>query len=347
MRLRLLSVLLLTAISFTATAQLDMDDDLKKSVWKKSLALKNKDTVAWIYNGTLNIGLNQGFLHNWAAGGEIASATVTGLFSGSLNRLYHRSVWSNNLDMTYSLFYAYSNSFIPRKMDDRIDFTSKYGYRLDTSSNFYITGLFNFKSQFTKGYDYEAPNWDSFSTSDFLSPAYFILAPGIEYRKGTNLSLFLSPAAARLTTASTYYTNQSPEGAFGVKFGETTRMEFGAYFSGRYQVNITENLTYKTRLDLYMNYLAKDVLDATGNVVKEDNPGNVDILFDNLFSWKLGKYLSLTLGATFIYDNDLPYVAPTQVNPTTGNTEKVDEPGQDLGWWQIKQTFSIGFQYKF
>lgn len=340
MRVRLLSVFLLASV--TAFAQLDETDD-----WKKSLSVKNTDTVAWVYNGTLNIGINQGFLHNWAAGGEIASATVNGLFSGNLSRLYHRSIWSNNLDMTYSLFYAYSNSFIPRKMDDRIDFTSKYGYRVDTARDFYLTGLFNFKSQFTKGYDYEAPNWDSFSTSDFLSPAYFILAAGIEYRKGTNTSFFISPVAARLTTASTYYTNQNPEGMFGIDSGKTTRMELGAYFSGRYQVNITENLTYKTRLDLYLNYLAKDKLDAAGNVVRKDNPGNVDILFDNLFSWKLTKYFSLTLGATFIYDNDIPYVTPMELNPNTGNMEKVDEPGQDLGWWQIKQTFSIGFQYKF
>lgn len=339
MRLILTTVMALAVL--TSNAQLDRTDTIKGK-----LAGKNVDTVAWVYSGTLNIGINQGFLHNWAAGGEIASATVNGLFSGSLNRLYHRHIWSNNLDMTYSLFYAYSNQFIPRKMDDRIDYTSKYGYRLDTSKNFYFTTLFNFKSQFTKGYDYEAPNWDTFSTSKFLSPAYFILAPGIEYRKGSNLSLFLSPAAGRLTVVSREYTDRSPEGAFGVENGQTTRLELGAYFSGRYQVDITEDLSYKTRLDLYTNYLADDFEDSTGTVVKEDNPGNVDILWDNLFAWKVSKYFSLTLGGTFIYDNDIPYVT-TETDPTTGQEVQKDEPGVGLGWWQIKQTFSIGFLYKF
>ena len=332
---------LFTIAALTANAQLDKTDQMKAG-----LTIDNIDTVAWVYNGTLNVGINQGFLHNWAAGGEIASATINGLFSGSLSRIYHRNIWSNNLDMTYSLFYAYSNHFVPRKMDDRIDFTSKYGYRLDTARDFYLTTLFNFKSQFSKGYDYEADNWDTFSTSKFLSPAYFILAPGIEYRKGTNLSLFLSPVAARLTVADLYYTNRSPEGAFGVANGKTTRFEFGAYFSGRYTVNITENLTYKGRVDLYSNYLAKDYLDSAGNVVKEDNPGNIDILWDNLFSWKMSKYLSLTLGATFIYDNDLPY-DNTKVDPVTGLDVPKDEPGSELGWWQIKQVFTVGFQYKF
>ncbi|MCB0700990.1 MAG: DUF3078 domain-containing protein [Chitinophagales bacterium] len=339
MKNALLITLMFVALS--ATAQLKRTDTLRTGI-----TTKNNDTVAWVYNGNLNIGINQGFLHNWAAGGEIASATINGLFNGSLTRLYHRQVWSNNLDLTYSLFYAYSNSFIPRKMDDRIDFTSKYGYRLDTAADFYLTALFNFKSQFTKGYDYESQIWDTFSTSNFLSPAYFILGPGIEYRKGTALTLFLSPAAARLTTASLYYTSRSPEGAFGVENGKTTRWELGAYFSGRYTVNITENLTYRTRLDLYSNYLAKEYLDSAGNVVKENNPGNIDILFDNLFTWKMSKYFSVALGATFIYDNDLPY-DKFEVDPTTGKEVLKDEPGTSLGWWQIKQIFTIGFQYKF
>lgn len=332
---------LLAIVSLSANAQLNKTDTVRAN-----LEVKNIDTVAWIYNGTLNVGINQGFLHNWAAGGEIASATVNGLFSGSLSRLYNRHIWSNNLDMTYALFYAYSNAFTPRKMDDRIDFTSKYGYRLDTAKDFYFTTLFNFKSQFTKGYDYEAPEWDTFSTSNFLSPAYFILAPGIEYRKGSNLSLFLSPIAGRITVASKYYTMRSPEGAFGVENGKNMRFEFGAYFSGRYVVDITENMTFKTRLDLYSNYLAKDYTDSTGKVVKKDNPGNVDVLWDNLFAWKLSKYFSLTLGGTFIYDNDIPYVTTT-TDPVTGQEVQKDEPGMGLGWWQVKQVFTIGFQYKF
>lgn len=337
---RLLPLLLLV-ITASADAQLKRTDTIRAG-----LTTDNKDTVAWLYNGTVNFGVNQGFLHNWAAGGEVASITINGLVNANLTRLVHRHVWSNNLDMTYSLFYAYSNQFVPRKMDDRIDLTSKYGYRLSEKSDFYLTGLFNFKSQFTKGYDYDTPSFDTMPTSDFLSPAYVILAPGIEYRQGTALNVFLSPAAGRLTTASLEYTTRDPEGAFGVAFGETTRWELGAYFSARYTVNITDDISYRTRLDLYSNYLAKDYTDSLGNVVKEDNPGNIDILFDNLLTWKMSKYFSIAVGGTFIYDNDLPYDKFT-IDETTGEKVLKDEPGTDLGWWQIKQIFTIGFQYKF
>jgi len=336
---------LLCAAGFTAASaqigKLDEVDNLKKI-----LETTNKDTVAWLHGGVLQVGLNQGLLHNWAAGGEVASLTVNGVFSGYLNRLYHNHIWSNNLDMTYSLFYAYSNRFVPRKMDDRIDFTSKYGLRLRPDKDFFLTALFNFKSQFTQGFDYTLPGWEKQPTSDFLSPAYFILAAGMEYRRGTDMTFFLSPAAARLTTASTIYTTRAPEGAFGIENGKTSRFEFGAYFSGRYKVDITPSLMYKTRLDLYTNYLAKDTRDNTGKIVKRDNPGNVDVLWDNLISWKMSRFISAVVGATVIYDNDLPY-SPDYVDAATGEVHQKDEPAKNLGWVQLRQLLTLGFEYRF
>lgn len=335
---KLLLLLAAAAGCHSVQAQIGNTED-----YRKKLSYESKDTVAWVHNGLLQLGLNQGFLHNWAAGGEVASMQVDGLFSGNITRLYHRTVWSNTLDANYSLFYAYSNGFVPRKIDDRIDFTSKFGTRIDTS-NFFITGLFNFKSQFTKGYDYSIPNWDSFSTSKFLSPAYLTLALGLEYRKGAALSLFFSPAAARLTTAQTYYTTMKPEGAFGIEYGKTTRFELGAYFTGRWQHDFSKNITYKTRVDFYANYLAKDKKDTAGKVVRKDNPGNIDWLWDNLVQVKLGKYFGLTLAVTAIYDNDLPY-DNTYVEDGVEKTK--DEPGTGLGWWQIKQVMTLGFTYRF
>jgi hypothetical protein len=307
---------------------------------QKSLETTNRDTVAWIYGGVCNIGANEGFLHNWAAGGELASISVNGLFSGHLDHLNNQDIWSNNLDMTYGLNYTYSANFVPHKTDDRIDFTSKYGIRHD-STNFFYTALFNFKSQFTKGYDYTLPHFDSASTSKFLSPAYFTTAIGMDYRKGSDISLFFSPIAGRLTIADRYYTTMTPQGKFGVPYGKTAYFQFGAYFSGRYVVNINKNLVYKTRLDLYSDYLAKDTKDSIGRVIKKDNPGNVSVLFDNLFSWKVSKFLNLTLGATFIYDNNIPFVKPVLAPGADV------QPGTSLGWVQMKHVFTLGFEYKF
>ncbi|XZF15290.1 DUF3078 domain-containing protein [Chitinophagaceae bacterium MMS25-I14] len=309
---------------------------------KKLLETENKDTVAWVHGGVLQVGINEGLLHNWNAGGEVASLTTNGIFSGYLTRLYHNQIWTNNLDLAYSLFYAYSNHFVPRKMDDRIDFTSKYGVKIKKDKPFYFTTLFNFKSQFTKGYDYTVDNWEHKPTSNFMAPGYFTLAVGAEYRRGSDLSLFLSPLAARVTVASTAYTNVTG-GAFGIEQGKTSRFELGAYFSGRYMVNLNKNMTFKTRLDLYSNYLAKNKTDDKGNMI-HDNPGNIDVLWDNLFSWKMSKYFSTVIGLTMIYDNDFPY-NKTYVD-ANGVTQDKNEPA-DTGWLQLRQLFTLGFEYKF
>jgi hypothetical protein len=137
-----------------------------------------------------------------------------------------------------------------------------------------------------------------------------------------------------------------PEGAFGIEYNKTSRFELGAYFTGRYQTEINKKLLFRTRVDLYSNYLAKDKKDSLGVVVKKDNPGNIDILWDNFFSYKMTKYLSLTLAATFIYDNDIPY-SKTYTDNTTGLEVAKNEPGESLGWWQLKQVLTVGFLYNF
>ncbi len=311
-----------------------------ESAIEKSLETTNKDTIAWTHGGVFDLGANEGFLHNWAAGGELASLSVNGLFSGFLNRLHNYDIWSNNLDLAYGLTYAYSTSFIPHKTDDRIDLTSKYGIRVTDSTNFYFTGLFDFKSQFTKGFNYTDSAWQKRPTSKFLSPAYFTLAAGMEYRRGSNISFFLSPVAARIVLADKYYTSVTDQGAFGIAYGKTSVFQLGAYFSGRYSVNIGKKAVFKTHLDLYSNYLAKDTKNDTGKVIKKDNPGNINVLFDNLLSYKLSSHFNVTLGLTLVYDNNFPY-------PVVPASAPNQPPGNNLGWTQINQTFSFGIEYKF
>lgn len=312
---------------------------------KPTLKILNTDTTYFNYGGILNIGGNQGFLHNWAAGGELGSLVLNGIFNGFTTYVKNDIIWTNNLDLNYGLNYAYSNKFIPRKTDDRIDFTSRYGKKINTKGTFFATGLFNFKSQFTKGYDYNLPDWRNNPTSQFLSPAYFTIAPGIEFRKNENLSVFFSPIAVRLTLVDKKYTSLSPAGAFGVPFNKNSKFELGAYFSARYQTQLNKNVTFKTRLDLYSNYLAKDVKDAAGVVVRKDNPGNLNFMSDNLLTLKFNKHLNVSVGLVLIYDNAIPY-SKTYLDSKTNTTQPKDEPMQSLGWMQVRQNIQFGIEYK-
>jgi hypothetical protein len=168
----------------------------------------------------------------------------------------------------------------------------------------------------------------------------------MEYNKGSDIGLFLSPLAAREVTASAFYTSMSPAGAFGIDSGKTAKFQLGAYFSGRYKVNINKAMFFSTRLDLYSNYLAKNTTDSAGRIVKRDNPANLQVLWDNLFVLKAYKNLSLTLGVTLAYDNNIPY-SKTYIDKTTGLVVDKNQPGENLGWVQLSQVFTFGIAYKF
>ncbi len=47
----------------------------------------------------------------------------------------------------------------------------------------------------------------------------------------------------------------------------------------------------------------------------------------------------------FIYDNKIPY-SHTYLN-SAGVTVSKDVPGNDWGWIQVKQVFTLGLEYKF
>ncbi len=84
---------------------------------------------------------------------------------------------------------------------------------------------------------------------------------------------------------------------------------------------LSNNIDYRTRLDLYTNYL--------------NEPDHVDILWDNIIAFKFSKALGGSLGVTMVYDHDVP------------GQLRSDGTASPLGWTQLKQLLNLGFQYKF
>ncbi len=331
-------LLLFTLSIFTMAAMAQEEGSEANKSLSKSLERKtDAKTEGWTKQGILNVGLNQGSLQNWAAGGERASMALNGVFNGFATRIKGNTMWENTLDMFYGLNYVTSNNFEPRKIDDRIDFSSRYGVQPKSWTNkkvlkhTYLTGLARVQTQFSKGYNYDDANFKTTNNGDgisnFLSPMYVTLALGANYRPNNNFSVFFSPAAARLIFASDVHT-QGQFGAFGIDQGETFAFQFGAYLTANYNTKLTKNIDYRTRLDLYSNYL-KD-------------PQNVDILWDNLLAMKIGKYIGASLGVTMVYDHDVR----GQLVEDTDNNGINDAVGA-LGWTQLKQVLNVGLQYKF
>lgn len=255
-------------------------DDANRSIKKDPNDTTSK---VWKKGGLYGINVSQGSLSNWAAGGDDFSLSVNSILSlyGFYKKDKHS--WDNTLD--FNLGYVRTSSLGSRKNDDRIDILSKYGYALGPKVN--VAGLFNFRSQLFKGYTYP-DNVKTFSSA-FLSPAYVLFSPGIDFKPNSNLSIFISPATVRWTIVKD--DSLSAQGLYGVDPGKHSNTEIGAFASINYFKEFNKVVTYKGRLDLFSNY--------------KSNPQNVDLYMTNVLNVKLSKVLSMTWSVDMIYDDDV------------------------------------------
>lgn len=258
---------------------------------------KEADTSHWNWKtgGLMSFSLAQGSLSNWAAGGDNFSLTVNGYFNYYFFYKKDRQSWDNNIDV--NMGYVQSTSIGSRKNDDRFDYLSKYGYKMDTLGKWYLTGLFNLRSQFFDGYTF-SNNIGDFASS-FLSPAYLILSTGFDYKPNANISVFLSPVTSR----STFILNNTlaSKGRYGVPAGKHSINEIGTFATVNYNNAIAKNINYKGRVDLFSNY--------------QSGPQNVDVFMTNLFSFKINKYFSATYSLDLIYDDNIRLFGPDRTSP--------------------------------
>jgi len=278
---KLVLSLAITSLFLQARAQ---DGTIKQIQTESTKEIKSIDSNGWKKSGTFILNLSQGALSNWAAGGENSTLGINGIFNYSINLRSGRNTWDNNFDM--ALGYQNASSFSQyRKIDDRIDITSKYGHQL--TQHWYAALLFNFNSQFLQGYDYSTTPYTKIS--NFLTPGKIILSPGMNYKTASRFSFFISPIALRwVLKIDEDFFNVSK---FGVDSAKKSNKEFGAYVTVTYKADISKWATYTGRLDLFSNY--------------KRNPENVDFLMNNLLTMKFNKIFAANLSLDLIYDDDV------------------------------------------
>ena len=258
---------------------------------------KDTDTANWNWKhgGLFNLNVAQSSLSNWAAGGDNFNMNINSFFNYYAFYKKERQSWDNNLDV--NLGFVQSTSQGGRKNDDRFDLLSKYGYKMDTSGKWYLSGLFNFRSQLFDGYSFSG-NKATF-TSSFFAPAYMIISAGLDYKPNKDFSVFFSP----LTSRTTLVLNKSlsNQGKYGVDSGSMVKRETGLFVTVNYNKVIATNITYRGRADFFSNYY--------------DKPENVNLYMTNLFTFKINKYFSATYSLDLIYDDKIRIFGPLKKSP--------------------------------
>lgn len=278
---KLILCLAITSLFIQTKAQ---DVIVKQMQAEATKAVKSIDSNGWKRSGTFILNLSQGALSNWVAGGENNTLGINTLLNYSVNLRRGKNTWDNNFDIALGFQNATSFSKY-RKVDDRVDITSKYGHQL--TEHWYASLLFNFNSQLLQGYDYSTTPITKIS--NFLTPGKIILAPGMNYKTASRFSFFISPVSFR------WVLKNDPDffniSKFGVDSASKSNMEFGAYVTATYKAEFSKLATYTGRIDLFSNYKRK--------------PQNVDLLMNNLLTMKFNKTFATNLSLDLIYDDDV------------------------------------------
>ena len=307
----------------------------------------------WESSLKTNVTLGQTSLTNWAAGGD-NTVSLAAYVDGNANWKKGEMFWNNRLQLDYGFLWASSKPIL-QKNTDRIYLESKWGYKAPSTRYLYFSANFDFKSQFTKTWDYPTPTAKADGTafadgekpvredwlaakalkSGFLSPAYTNLALGIDFVPNKWFSLNFAPITGGFVIVTTpelrtAYSMKEKAGTTQEKIDaaanpeelgklyRAAKFEFGAQLKMDAKVNINDNFSYTTQVVLFANYL--------------DIKHCPRINWDNRFDWKLAKYFSLTLTTNLIYDDTILIV-----------TEKYPEGKK--GVVQFKESVAFGFTY--
>jgi hypothetical protein len=301
--------LLLVIVSFNSLAQdasvIAMREETNK-IEKKLVS--DTSSRLWKKGILYSLNFSQASLSNWSAGGDKFSLSVSSILNTYANYKKERHTWDNSFEFLFG--YVNSTSLGSRKNDDRFDLVSKYGYGLNKKIS--VAALFNLRSQFFKGYTYDA-GIKSFA-SNLMSPGYVLQSVGIDYKPSSSSSLFFSPLTGRWVFVTDPIL--SARGLYGVQPGSTSVFELGAFANLNFMKQIAPNVTFKSRLDLFSNY--------------KNNPQNVDLFMTNLLTVKLSKLFNITWGVDMIYDDDARLFGPNGTSPSL----------------QFKSLIGIGVQFK-
>ena len=273
MKKTILSLLILTGLC--ATAQQEQDS-----------------TKTWTRAGNISFLLNQSTFDNWITGGENS-------FSGNLGLNYDFNYkkkdwnWDNKIIAEYGIMQT-KNAEFEKKTNDRLELNSIVGKK--ASGEWFYSAFLNFKTQFTKGYKYtkvDGVEVRGEATTQFMSPAYLALGPGMLWKKSDDLKVNIAPATSRFTFVNKDFTSVPGyvDGSyFGVDANKSMKFEFGMYASGYYKFNVMENISFENTLTLYSDYL-KD-------------PQNVDLEYQLNIVMTINKYISANLIFHTIYDDN-------------------------------------------
>ena len=300
----------------------------------------------WTTSVEVGLGLNQTYFENWASGG-FNNVNFTSSLDAKADYAKALASWNNRLQMQYAFLWSEDKEGIIQKSNDVVYFQSKFGYKTAEGSKWSYTASYDFRSQFSSGYTYNAPDktnpdldtWKKARVlkSGFLSPAYNNLALGMEWVPNKWFSINIAPIAGSITQVdipalrknygmelkSRYENPTTHADTVAIENGtayKSRKVQFGGQLKANLKFTVNDNFTFESQLTLFSDYL--------------DKPQNMRVNWDTGISWQLSKYLKLSANTWLIYDPNVLIAAKNNPDDLAPRT-------------QFKEFLSFSFTYTF
>lgn len=255
-------------------------------------AAEEKPAYGWKKEGIANLNFTQNQFDNWSQGGEDSWSWQLDI-NAKFENDQEKFNWTNSGKVSYGKTKVASAG--AKKAADEIKLESVYTYKMSIYVNPYaaVTG----QTQFTDGFDYSTD--PATKVSGLMDPVYFTQSAGLGFDVSKNIKTRLGAALKETITKTDVAAELFAQ-------GEKTRVEYGAESVTEANFKLAENLLYTSKLVLFSNIKGID---------------EIDVDWDNVFSARVSKYISVSLNIKLLYDKD---ISPRR---------------------QLKQTLAVGLSY--
>lgn len=305
----------------------------------------------WTSSIDFDLGLNQAWMTNWAAGGYPTISLAAGV-DGKANFAKERALWNNRMQLNYGLMWSADKANLIQSSNDRIYLESKFDYKMSKNSKFAYSAGLDFRTQFAPSLDNfrqedGSKKWIGDLKSTFFSPAYINVALGVDWKPNDMFDMSLAPLTGGVVVVGSK--NQELRKSHGMPQIDGTdtfraaRWLLGTQVKANLKLKINEWFNYETQLVVFANYLGKKTeqyFDLDQDGVKEYVGSTNDYMrlnWDNKISFNVAKYFKVALQTWLIYDPSIFY----QKKSNDGKTLEAVKCGPV----QFKEYFSINFTY--
>lgn len=265
----------------------------------------------WLHVLNMNLQFSQAYLSpNWYQGGNNSLTVLASfLWNVQLNPVYYPNLlFESNLQYKLGLYSTPTDNYHKYAIsEDNLQWNAKVGIKAFRKKWFYSFTV-QFKTPMMHNYEQNGP----LRTSSFLSPGDLNLGIGLSYntsnpKRHVTFSASLAPLSYNLKTCIDPKVDPAQ---YNISPGSKSVSEIGSSGELTMTWNITDNISYNTRLFLFSDYRY-----FLGD-------------WENTFSFNINRFLS-----TQIYVH--------------GRFDSSSISSDKWKHWMLKEIFSFGFTYRF